>query len=98
MQTLVVTYQEQRKLHETGDDHQRVTYVARQAKEHLEFYPQRQGRIPDTTVELEPNLQHAFGPAALLCFEGINLHRNFRRRFFVQQINKSPAHQLRAKT
>src|SRR5947207_14755615 len=65
MQTLIVTYQEQRKLHETGDDHQWVTYVACQTKEHLEFYPQRQGRIPDTAVELEPDLQDALGPAAL---------------------------------
>src|SRR6266508_167469 len=98
MQTLVVSHQQQRKLHEAGNDHERVTDITRQTKEHLEFDPERQGRVPDTAVELEPNLQHAFGPAALLCLEGINLDRNFRRRLFVQQINEPPAHQLRAKT
>src|SRR5439155_14808666 len=54
--------------------------------------------MPDAPVKLEPNLQYALGPASLLSFESIYLNRNFRRRFFVEQINESPSHQLRAKT
>src|SRR5713226_4904354 len=97
IKTLVVTDQQQRKLHETGDDHQRVTDIAGQAKKHFQLDAQRQRRAPDSSVQLEPNLQHALGPTPLLRFEGVNVDRNFRRGFFVQQIDKPPAHQLRAK-
>src|SRR5712691_3813862 len=98
IQPLVVTDQQQRKLHEAGDDHQRVADVAGQAKKHFQLYAQRQRRAPDSPVQLEPNLQHTLGPAPLLRFEGIDVDRDFRRGFFVQQIDKPPAHQLRAKT
>src|SRR5687767_13704581 len=54
--------------------------------------------MPNAAVELEPNLQHALGPTTLLRFEGVDLNGDFRRRFFIQQANKTPAHQLRAKT
>src|SRR5437868_36019 len=98
MQTLVVTDQQQRKLHEAGNYHQRITDVAGQPEKHFELYAQRQVGVPDAPVQLEPNLQDAFGPTTLLCFEGVDLDRNFRRRFFVEQVNETPTHQLRAET
>src|SRR5882724_3652844 len=98
MQTLVVSHQQKRELHKAGDNHQRITDVAGQAKKHFELDAHWQRRIPDAPVKLEPNLQDPFGPTPLLRFEGINLNRDFGRRFFVKQVNKSPAHQLGAKT
>src|SRR5437764_14568026 len=98
MQTLIVANQQQRKLHEAGNDHQRITDVAGQPEKHFKLYAQRQVGVPDAPVQLEPNLQDAFGPATLLCFESVDLYRNFRGRFFIKQINESPTHQLRAET
>src|SRR5437762_5008399 len=98
MQTLVVTHHQQRKLQKARHDHQGVTDVAGQAEEHFQFHAQRQVRVPDAAVQFEPDLQHTFGSTALLGFEGIDLDRNCCRRFFIQQVNKAPAHQLRAET
>src|SRR5438876_12416683 len=97
MQSLVVTNHQERELHKAGNNHQRIADVAGQAEKHFQLYPQRQRRMPDATIELEPHLQDAFGPTSLLCFESIDLDWNFRWRFLFEQVNKSPAHQLCAK-
>src|SRR6185295_16532136 len=59
---------------------------------------QRERRKPDAWIKFQPNLHHALGPAALLRLERIDLDRDLRGRFFVEQVNKLPTHQLRAKT
>src|SRR6266566_8440009 len=54
--------------------------------------------MPDAGIQLDAYLHHALGPAPLLRLEGVNLHGNFRRSFFIQKVNELPAHQLRAET
>src|SRR5882757_4077417 len=54
--------------------------------------------MPDARIEFDADLHHALGPAPLLRFEGVDLHWNFRGRFFIEQVDKFPAHQLRTKT
>ena len=98
IERLVVTHQQQRKLQKARDDHQRITDVARQTEEHFQLHAKRQRRQPDARVKFEPNLHHALGPTSLLRLESVDLDRNLRRRFFVEQVNELPAHQLRAET
>src|SRR5437667_10537377 len=98
MQALVIANQQQRKLHKAGDDHQRIADVAGEPEKHFELYAQRQVGVPDAPIELEPNLQDAFGPTALLRFKGVDLEGNSRGRFLIEQLDESPTHQLLADT
>ena len=85
-------------MHEARNDHQRITNVAGETEKHFQLHAERQVRIPNSSIQLEPNLQHALGPATLLRLEGVHFDWNFCRRFFIKQIDKSPTHQLGAKT
>src|SRR5207249_4933614 len=67
-------------------------------KKHLQLHAHWQVGVPDAPIELEPDLQYSFGPTTLLRFEGINLDGNLSRRFFVEQIDETPAHQLGTET
>src|ERR1700682_1056403 len=98
MERLIVTNQEQRELQKARHDHQRIADVARQPKEHFQSDSCGERCMPDARIEFDAYLHDALGPTALLRFEGIDLHRNFRGCFFIQQVDKFPAHQLRAKT
>src|SRR6185503_2372065 len=95
---LVITHQQQRKLQEARDDHQRITDVARETEKHFQLHAKRERRQPDARIKFETNLHHTLGPTSLLCLECIYLNWNFRGRFLVEQVNKLPSHQLRAET
>src|SRR5437867_8893260 len=51
---------------------------------------------PDCRQKLLARLDRAFGPAMLLRFEPVHVHRQLRRRHYVGQKNKSPAGKLSA--
>ena len=95
---LVITNEQQRKLQKARDDHQRITDVARQPEKHFQFDSKRKRCEPDAGIKFQTHLHHAFGPTSLLRFESVDLNRDLRRRFFVEQVNKLPTHQLRAET
>src|SRR5712692_8014194 len=53
---------------------------------------------PNPRQEFLASLNGAFGPAVLLGFETVHVHRQLRRRDDVGKENKFPSHQLRAIT
>ena len=96
-QSLVVTHDQDREIDQSKHDHQRRREVPCQAEELLELHSLRQPRVmPHASKQLDPNLHDALGPPPLLRLEGVYLDRQLGGHVVIGQIDKVPAHQLRA--
>src|ERR1044072_180517 len=94
LEALIVADEQQGKLQQARQNHQRVTDVPRQTEEHLKLHTRRQTRAQDARIELERDFGHTLRPTALLRLEGVNLDRHLRRRVLIQQVDETPSHQL----